>query len=96
MATAAAAILAKARRRIIDHFMNSEAVSPATAVAFVPQRRLIERQFTRFQQNGVVRATADGRFWFDLPSYRRWENGRRLRRAAAVVIAVVAAAALFA
>ena len=96
MATAAATIVAKARRRIIDHFMSAEAVSPESAVAFVPNRLVVERQFARFQRNGVVRTTEDGRYWIDIPSYRQWENRRRWRVAAAAIIAVAAAAALFA
>jgi hypothetical protein len=96
MATAATAVVAKARRRIIDHFMGADAVSPESAVAFVPQRLVVERQFARFERAGVVRRTDDGRYWIDIPSYRKWENSRRLRVAAAAIIAVAAAAALFA
>ncbi|MFL6760793.1 hypothetical protein [Sphingomonas sp.] len=96
MATAVTAIIAKAQRRIIDHFMSADAVSPESAVAFVPKRLVAERQFARFQRAGVVRTTEDGRYWIDIPSYRKWENSRRLRVTAAVIIAVAAAAALLA
>jgi hypothetical protein len=96
MATAAATIVAKARRRIIDHFMSADAVSAESAVAFVPKRLIIERQFARFQRGGVIRTTDDGRYWIDIPSYRKWENSRRVRVAAAAIIVVAAAAALLA
>ena len=92
MATAAAAIIAKARRRIFDHLMGANAVSPESAVEFEPSGVIPRRQFQRLQDAEVVRSTDDGRFWVDIPTYREWSNVRR-RRLAAIAVVVTAAAA---
>jgi NDP-sugar pyrophosphorylase family protein len=93
MATAAAAIIAKARRRIFDHLMGANAVSPESAVEFEPSGMIPTRQFQRLQNKGVVRATDDNRYWVDIPTYRDWSNVRRRRLAAVAVIVTAAAAA---
>lgn len=93
MATSAAAIIAAARRRIFDHLMGANAVSPESAVEFEPRGFIPSRQFQRLQDKGVVRATDDGRFWVDIPAYRDWSNVRRKRLAAIAVVVTAAAAA---
>ena len=94
MATAVAALKAKARRRIFAHFASADAFSAEQAVSFTPNRLIVERQFARMENAGVVRSTSDGRFWLDFERYRDWQTKRRLRVAAAGLFAVIAAAVL--
>ncbi|MEO6224695.1 MAG: hypothetical protein ABIO80_02420 [Sphingomicrobium sp.] len=94
MATSAAAVMARARRRIAEHFTSADAVSADQAVTFTPKRLIAERQFARMQAAGVIRSTADGRYWMDLPTYRSWQGKRRWRVAAAALVAAVAVAIL--
>ena len=55
MATAAAAVVAKARRDVISHFMSRDAVSSAQAVPYQPDRRIRRKMFERFQDAGVLK-----------------------------------------
>ena len=95
MATAAAAIIVKARREIVSHFMANNAVSAASAVGFEPNRRVKRRQFQRMRDAGVIHATGMDRYWLDVPRYDEWQQNRRRRAgmmvgAAAVIGATIA------
>jgi CTP-dependent riboflavin kinase len=89
MATAAAAIVARARRNVISHFMERNAVSSAAAVRWVPDRRLEQRILARFERRGVLVETAEDTFYLDVPAYDRWR--RAMRRRTALMIGGVAA-----
>ena len=88
MATAAAAVMAKARRDVVSHFMAANAVGPDSAVGYDPGRRVRRRQFERLQAAGVLRQAPDGRHWIDLPRYDEWS--RALRRRASMMLGGVA------
>ena len=94
MATTAAAVMAKARRDVVSHFMAANAVSAESAVAYQPGRRSrqrqFERQFERMCDAGVIRGAGEGRYWIDAPRYDEWSRSRRKR----VGIAVGAVAAI--
>src|SRR5690242_2870078 len=92
MATAAAAIIAKARRRILDHLMMANAVSPETAVGYEPNSIAQRRQFERLQGAGVIKEARTGEYWLDIPAYRDWANRRRRRIIALMVVVVIAVA----
>lgn len=92
MATAAAAIIARARRRILDHLMVANAVSAEAAIDFEPSTAIQARQLQRMLSAGVVRETGAGKYWVDIPAYSNWANGRRRRIAALLIIVVIAAA----
>jgi len=62
MATTAAAVMAKARRDVVSHFMAANAVSAESAVAYEPGRRIRQRQFERLCDAGAIRAASEGRF----------------------------------
>ena len=79
MATAAAAIMAKARREVASHFMANNAVSAASAVGYEPNRRVKRRQFERMRDAGVIRTAGGERYWMDMPRYDEWQRGRRRR-----------------
>ena len=92
MATAAAAVLAKARRDVVSHFMQSNAVSADSAVPYEPGRRIRQRQFERLCDAGVIRAAGDGRYWIDAPRYDQWSRSRRKRVGLAVgAVAIIGA-----
>lgn len=84
MATAVAAMIVKARREIVSHFMANNAVSAANAVAFAPNRRIKRRQFGRMRDAGVIHTTGMDRYWLDVPRYDEWQRSRR-RRAGVLV-----------
>ena len=92
MATAAAAIIAKARRRIIDHLMMANAVSPESAVGYEPNSIAQRRQFERLQAAGVIKEARNDEYWIDIPAYSAWANRRRRRMIALLIVVVIAAA----
>ncbi|TPG13526.1 hypothetical protein [Sphingomonas oligophenolica] len=94
MATAAAAIMARARREVVSHFMANNAVSAANAVAFEPNRRVKRRQFERMRDAGVIHATGMDRYWLDVPRYDEWQRSRRRRAGLAVGAAALIGATI--
>lgn len=91
MATAAAAVVAKARRDIQHEFFSHDAVRPDRAIAFDPSRHVQRRVFERWQRAGVIREEGPGRYWLDVTAYdgdlRKRHN--RLRVALLVVVALL-------
>lgn len=94
MATAAAAVVARARRDVISHFMQRNAVNPGAAVEWVPERRIERRMLERFLRAGVIVETAPDSYYLDPPAYDDWRHSVRKRAGMAVVaVAVVGAVA---
>ena len=93
MATAAAAVVAKARRDVGSHFMQLNAVSPAAAVRWIPDRHIQRRALARFVRQDVILETAEDTYYLDVPAYDRWRRAARKRLAVALAgIAAVGAA----
>ena len=69
MATAAAAIVAKARRDVQHHFFSHDAVRPDRAVAFEAQKMVEQRQFERMCSRGIIREASPGLYWLDVVAY---------------------------
>ncbi|HEX5258641.1 MAG TPA: hypothetical protein VFW35_07660 [Sphingomicrobium sp.] len=97
MATTAAAVGA-AMRRVISHLMGANAVSPESAVYFVPDRRLQGRMIARLIRRGVIVETKPDTYYLDIPVYDRWRRSLRGRAALLIggVVLVGAVAALLA
>ena len=95
MASAAAAVVAKARRDVISHFMQANAVSRDSAATWVPNRPLQQRMLERFLDRGVIVETGKDTYYLDLPEYDRWRRSMR-KRLAFVVLGVSIAAAVLA
>jgi hypothetical protein len=97
MATAAAAVGA-AIRRVTSHLMSANAVSPKSAIYFVPERRLQRRVIGRLMRRGVMVETKPDTYYLDIPAYDRWRRSMRGRAALAIgsVVLLSALAALLA
>ena len=94
MATAVAAMMARARREIDELFFDNDAFSPERAVDVAPRMRVQQRYLDRLIAEGVVREASPGRYWLDLPAYREQRHDRfvwkfRILLLAAVVLVLV-------
>ena len=85
MATAAAAVMAAARRKVISHLMSHNAVSAEGAVPFDPPRRVQRRQLDRLLHAGVVERTTSGRYWLNIPALDQWRSRMRKRAVGAAI-----------
>ena len=95
MASAAAAMAARARREIQHQFFAADAVRPDRAIAFSPSNGFEERQFARLRGREVIREDMAGRYWLDLPAYDVLMRERHQRvRIALIVVAVLLAAVM--
>ena len=74
-----AAAMARARRRVISHFMSRNAVSADKAVTFTPGRRLEAKFFERMCDNGVIVAAANDSWYIDVPKFDAYQRSRRKR-----------------
>ncbi len=89
MATAAAAAVAVARRRVLGYFFERNAVTPDHAVPFMTERRLQQRQFERFCRNGVIREGKPGAYYVDVPRWNEWQHGLHKRAKIALLIVLL-------
>ena len=92
MATTAAAMVAKARRDVMSHFLSRDAVSPAQAVPYQPGRRIRRRMFEGLQRAGVLKPGSKGGWYVDVPVWDSYSRKRR-RRVGMLIGASVALAA---
>jgi CTP-dependent riboflavin kinase len=93
MATAAA-IVARARRDVVSHFMERNAVSPDAAVRWVPERHVQRRMLARLVRRGVLVEAGEDTYFVDVPAYDRWRRSLRLRTVVLLAGVAVAGAAL--
>lgn len=75
----ASAAVAVAIRRVVSHLMSNNAVSPESAVYFVPDRPLQRRMLGRLIRREVIVETAPNKYYIDIPAYDRWRRGLRRR-----------------
>jgi len=93
MGAAAAAIIIKREKDLVEHFRRARATTPQTAqpadVLGVEEDNFIWRSLVR---SAVIRAGASGAYYLDEPS---WEAmGRRRRRLAVIILVALVAVAL--
>ncbi|MBX3563712.1 MAG: hypothetical protein KF730_03950 [Sphingomonas sp.] len=88
------AIIARARRKIVAHFFVQHAVSAEEAVAFVPDRHVMHREFARMQSRGIVREASAGRYWIDTVALQADADRRRRILVPIVIIVAVLAAVI--
>jgi hypothetical protein len=97
MATAAAAIVARARREVENHFFDNDAFSPERAVEFKPRMSIQQHHLDQMIGEGVVHEASPGRYWLDLGAYRQMRRDRMiwtLRILALAVMVVIVATAI--
>ena len=80
-----------ARHRLIDRFVEADAVRPDAAIAYEPDRSLDRRALERLLDRGVIRAAGDGRYYLDLRAYHAF-HAALLKRAGALTAASLAVA----
>lgn len=76
---AAAAVVARARRNVISHFLSCNAVSADQAVSFTPRRSIERRMLDRYVRAGVIVPVAKGGYYVDVPTYDAQNGDRRQR-----------------
>ena len=69
MASAAAALIARARREIQHHFFEADAVRRDRTIGFEPSNGFERRIFDRYLRRGIVREAKGGQFWMDVAAY---------------------------
>lgn len=89
-----AAVVMRARRKIAGHFFAHHAVSADEAVAFVPDRLIVRRQFERMRHRGVIREAGAERYWIDTAAYQAENDARRRRLVPIVIVLALIAAAI--
>lgn len=89
MATAAAAVIAKAKREIQHAFFAADAVRLDRTIPFTPANGAERRQFDRLRAEGVIHEERPGRYWLDLPAYDAILQARH-RRVQIVLLLLVA------
>lgn len=89
MATAAAAMTARARREIQHQFFAADAVRPDRAIPFDPANGFERRQFDRLRDRGIVREDMSRRYWLDLPAYDNLIRERHARVRTALIVVLL-------
>jgi hypothetical protein len=75
--TVIAAMAARARREVREHFERGNAFDRAHAAAYEPPDSLHRRQFDYLIGRGILRDTGDGRYWIDREAEKLEEERRR-------------------
>lgn len=87
MGSAAAAIIIKKERDLVDHLQQERATSPAAAKSLAALRIEDSLALRRLRERAVIREAAPGTFYLDAPS---WEALRRTRhRMVAIMLLIV-------
>ena len=89
-----AAMMVRARRKIVQHFLFHHATAPGDAVRYLPQSRIEQAQFDRLMARGVVRDAGSGTYWIDTAAFVEFERAQRRKVVTIVVVVLLIAAAL--
>lgn len=84
--------VAKARRRIVDHFCALHAIEAEDAIEFAPQSLIEHSQFDKMRRDGVIVQTLPGYYWLDLDRHKVATERRRRRLVPIVVVGMLIAA----
>ena len=92
MASAAAALKARARREIQHHFFAEDAVRADRAVPFTPLNGFERRQFSRMLNRGTVRQEGSNSYWIDVVAYDVELRARHRRVRITLIVVIIALA----
>lgn len=76
MATAAAAMAARARREVEELFFDKDAFSPERAIEFEPRMPIQARYLEQLIAEGCVHEAEPGQYWLDLAAYKERQRQR--------------------
>jgi hypothetical protein len=96
MATAAAAMAAKARRDVENLFFDNNAFAPDRAIGFEPRMGIQQRYLEQLIAEGVVHEVEPGRYWLNLERYNAMRRERAVWTMRVIVAAVVVTVAIVA
>lgn len=85
---------ARARHKVIAHFVSAGATSPAKAVAFDPQRRFERKLVEEFKDKGILRPASNGGHYIVPDKLEAWQRERRKRTGLILAGALAVAAAV--
>ena len=89
MATTAAAVVARARREVLELFFDKEAFSPERAVDFEPRMDVQRRYLEQLIAEGIVHEMEPGRYWFEMEAYREQQRQKLAWTMKILVLATV-------
>ena len=87
-ASAAAAVIIRKERELVEHFMAAGAVAPSSARSSSDLGVHERFAWMRLIERGVIREAGPGRYYFDEPT---WVALRRRRRRLALVLIIFVA-----
>jgi hypothetical protein len=89
-ATMIAAMAAKARREVREHFQDRKAFDRASAIPYDPPDSMHRRQMDFLLRRGILQDTPDDRYWIDMNAVRREEERRKAAGILALKIIIIA------
>src|SRR6476469_8181750 len=78
MATAAAAIMARARREVENKFFDNDAFSADRAVEIEPRVPVQQRFLDQLMAQNIVHQVGSNRYWLDLKAYEKMRRARMI------------------
>ena len=78
MATAVAALMAKARREIEDKFFDNNAFGADRAVEIEPRVPVQQRFLDQLMAENIVHQVGPNRYWLDLKAYEKMRRARMI------------------
>lgn len=96
MATAAAAMAARARREVEQFFLDKEAFSPEHAVEFEPRMPIQRRYLEQLIAEDILHEVSPGRYWFDRDADREMRRQRFVWTMRVLAVAAAVFVVLFA
>jgi len=89
------ALILRARKDAVRHFLEVGATSAERAVTYQPQRHLERRALSDLIGREVVRLGPEGRYWLDEAAAEAWKQSMRTRTAVVAGGLLAAGVAVF-
>ena len=91
MVATSAAIIARARRTVLSHFLDNDAVTRERAIYFNPERAVQRRMLQRFLDQRVIVEAAPENYYLDVDRYEEWHRRFKMRIFALALFVMLAA-----